>query len=97
MINQVAIIVTIAAILISIPVTFSALAHAQSHFKEPPAIIVANRPLPGLPIVNPSGLNTTSTPNMTGAAGNTTGANTTAHGSEIPTTHPAGRYTGPKL
>jgi hypothetical protein len=38
---------------------------------------------------NPAGLNSTSTSNMTGAAGNTTGSNTTAHGSSIHTTNPA--------
>ena len=79
MVNQLAIIVTIAAILILIPVTYFHLAQAQKEQLIPSPPTHYHK-------AHPAGLNTTSTSNMTGAAGN----KTAAHGSSIPTAKPAG-------
>lgn len=86
MINQVAIIITIAAIMISLfGVIFQAQEVSAEKCINPTTRLPCGHPHPSpLPTTSPAGANTT-----TGA--NTTG-NTTAgsHGSSIPTTNPAG-------
>ena len=76
--REIAIIVTIAAIMISIPVTYFPLVRAQGNTYNGHH---------GVSTTNPAGLNMTSASNMTGAAGNTTGG---TNSSSIPTTNPAG-------
>jgi|SRR5690348_8018685 hypothetical protein len=99
MINQVAIIVTITAIMTSILITFfPSPAHAQGTTKELPRIQIPSEEtsVPKTFCVdparcnhhgNPAGLNTTSASNMTGAAGNTTGSNMTAGANTTLGTH----------
>jgi hypothetical protein len=100
--REIAIIVAIAAILVSIPVTFFPLPQAQGastglSLPDLSGYTKSAIPKPGHETVNPAGVNTTSASNMTGAAGKTTGANMTganttvgAHGTSIPTAKPAG-------
>ncbi len=85
MVNQVAIIVTIAAIMISVPVTYFPFFQAQGASAKEACIGAPCHH--EVPIVNPTGSIMTTGSNMTGAAGNTTGA---AHDSSIHTTNPAG-------
>ncbi len=87
MVNQVAIIVTIAAIMISL---FGLIFQAQEVSAAKCINLTTGLPChPRLPTTNPAAANTTAGSNMTGAAGNTTASNTTAHGSSIHTTNPA--------
>ena len=98
MVYQVTILVTVAAIMILVPITYFHSFPAQGASTKAPLVFIPPRPHPAKThsIVHPPGANTTtganmtgnttSTSNMTGAAGNTTGA---AHGSSIHTTNPA--------
>jgi|SRR5581483_1007728 hypothetical protein len=103
MVYQVAIITTIAVIMILIPVTYFPTFPAQGASTKAPLVFIPPRPHPAKThsIVHPPGANTTtganmtgnttSTSNMTGAAGNNTGSNVTAaHDSSIHTAKPAG-------
>jgi hypothetical protein len=96
--REIAIIVTIDAILISIPVTYFPIVQVQGapaklspDFPSTDYSKIVNYHKARAAGLNMTWSNMTTGSNMTGAAGNTTG-NTTgaAHGSSIPTTHPAG-------
>jgi|SRR5690242_7022443 hypothetical protein len=81
--REIAIITTIATIMISISVTYFPFFQAQGASAKEACIGPCHH---GLPIVTTAGANMTTGSNMTGAAGNTSGA---AHGSSIHTTNPA--------
>jgi hypothetical protein len=99
--HEIAIIATIAAIMISIPVTYFSLAQAQGAPASSCDVLCATKKQmeqAKILKVGPAGANMTTGPkhymigspagaNMTGAAGNTTGG---THSSSIPTTNPAG-------
>ena len=100
---QVTIIVTVAAIMILVPMTYFPAFPAQGASTKASLVFIPPRPHPAKiqSVIHPPGANTTtganvtgnttSASNMTGAAGNATGANmTAAHGSSIQTTSPAG-------
>lgn len=77
--------------MILIPISYFHLAQGEQY----PAILCVKPSACGHHKAAPAGVNMTSPSNMTRAARNMTAGNTTvAHGSSIPTTHPAG---GPKL